>query len=129
MTVEAESIPLPYVKTAADPADQGMKEEWFKYPERAGAWHPLWLSPMNYALRKWNVIGPFSNRARRRPWSEFSLPKEESITALPRPATTISYSAGRGLTLRLIRCIPWAGNGIWVQWRFRAAGTLTTALW
>ena len=61
VTVEAESIPLPYVETADDPADQGMKEEWFKYPERAGAWHLLWLSPMNYALREWNVIGPFPN--------------------------------------------------------------------
>jgi hypothetical protein len=62
VTVEAESIALPYVETVADPAERGMKEEWFKYPENAGAWHSLWLSPMNYALRKWNVIGPFSNR-------------------------------------------------------------------
>jgi hypothetical protein len=61
VTVEAAGIPLPYVETAADPADQGVKEQWFRHPEKAGAWHPLWLSPMNYALRKWSVIGPFPN--------------------------------------------------------------------
>jgi hypothetical protein len=61
VTVETQGIPLPYVEIATDPTDQGVKEEWFRYPERALAWDPLWLSPMNYALRKWNIIGPFPN--------------------------------------------------------------------
>jgi hypothetical protein len=61
VTVNAPTILLPYAEAKDDPQDQGMRERWFEDHLADTRWNRLWLSPMNWALRKWNVIGPFPN--------------------------------------------------------------------
>jgi hypothetical protein len=61
VTVNAPTIPLPYAEVKDDPQDEGMRERWFEGHLADTSWNRLWLSPMNWALRKWNVIGPFPN--------------------------------------------------------------------
>jgi len=61
VTVNGPTILLPYAEAKDDPQDQGMREHWFKDHLTDTRWNRLWLSPMNWALRKWNVIGPFPN--------------------------------------------------------------------
>ena len=61
VTVDAPKILLPYAETKDDPRDDGLRERWFDGDLAGARWSRLWLSPMNWALRKWNVIGPFPN--------------------------------------------------------------------
>lgn len=61
ITVEAPSITLPYALVIDDPGDRGLRERWYRAPERRLNWSPLWLSPAAGAIREWNVIGPFPN--------------------------------------------------------------------
>ena len=62
VTVEAPTILLPYAEVKDDPRDDGLRERWFEGDLGSSTkWRQLWLSPMNWALRKWNVIGPFPN--------------------------------------------------------------------
>lgn len=61
VTVDAPTILLPYAEVKDDPRDDGLRERWFEGDLASTKWSRLWLSPMNWALRKWNVIGPFPN--------------------------------------------------------------------
>ena len=61
VTVDAPTIPLPYADVKNDPRDVGLREQWLENDLVGTSWNRLWLSPMNWALRKWNVIGPFPN--------------------------------------------------------------------
>ncbi len=60
VTPDMPTIFLPYAEAKDDPQDLGLRERWFD-GDFAGKWSRLWLSPMNWPLRKWNVIGPFPN--------------------------------------------------------------------
>jgi len=61
VTVDSPTIPLPYAEVQDDAQDRGMRENWFKEGSYLTPWDRLWLSPMNWPIRKWNVIGPFPN--------------------------------------------------------------------
>ena len=61
VTVDAPTIPVRYAEVKDDPRDDGLRERWFERDLTGTKWSRLWLSPMNWALRKWNVIGPFPN--------------------------------------------------------------------
>ena len=61
VTVDAPTICLPYAEAKDDPRDSGMRERWYADDLPGTKWSRLWLSPMNWSLRKWNLIGPFSN--------------------------------------------------------------------
>ncbi len=61
VSVDGQRILLPYADTREDPMDEGLRERWFDGGESDARWHRLWLAPMGWALRKWNVIGPFPN--------------------------------------------------------------------
>jgi hypothetical protein len=61
VTVDAPTVLLPYAEVKDDPRDDGLRERWFEDDLAGTRWGRLWLSPMNWALRKWNVIGPFPN--------------------------------------------------------------------
>jgi hypothetical protein len=61
VTVDAPTVLLPYAEVKDDPRDDGLRERWFERDLAGTRWSRLWLSPMNWALRKWNVIGPFPN--------------------------------------------------------------------
>src|SRR5262249_44038867 len=61
VTVDTPTILLPYAEARDDPRDDGLRERWFEGDLGGTTWRQLWLSPMNWALRKWNVIGPFPN--------------------------------------------------------------------
>ncbi len=61
LTVESPSIELTYALAIDDSTDRGMKERWYSKSAASREWKGLWLSPMNYSIREWNVIGPFPN--------------------------------------------------------------------
>jgi hypothetical protein len=61
VTVEAPAIPIPYAQVMDDPLDRGLGEHWFEPNTTHRPWEQVWLSPMNCALREWNVLGPFPN--------------------------------------------------------------------
>lgn len=61
VTVEAPAISIPYAQVMDDPLDQGSGERWFEPNTTHRPWEQVWLSPMNCALRQWNVLGPFPN--------------------------------------------------------------------
>src|SRR5262249_42283151 len=61
VTVDAPTVRLPYADIREDALDHGMRDRWFEVDSDSPKWGRLWLSPMNYAMRKWNVIGPFPN--------------------------------------------------------------------
>ncbi len=77
VTVEGDSITLPYALALDDPNDRGMRERWYLNPKGRLEWNPLWLSPMNCSIREWNVIGPFPN-PEDRGLEEHYPPEEEA---------------------------------------------------
>jgi len=61
VTVDAPTITLPYAEVMDDPRDNGLRDRWFEGDSAHRHWNRLWLSPMNWSLRSWNVVGPFPN--------------------------------------------------------------------
>ena len=59
VTVESPEIPIPYALVKNDPEDRGTRERWFSQDALDESWAHLWLSPMNTAIRQWNLLGPF----------------------------------------------------------------------
>jgi len=55
VTVGAQTICLPYAEAKDDPRDSGMRELLYADHLLGAKWNRLWLSPMNWSLRKWNV--------------------------------------------------------------------------
>lgn len=61
VSVGSAAIPQSYAQVRDDLFDRGMKERWFS-PEVSGLdWQRLWLSPTNWSIRQWNLLGPFPN--------------------------------------------------------------------
>ena len=61
VSVGSPTIPQPYAQVRDDPFDRGMKERWFGRQISGLEWQRLWLSPMNWSIRQWNLLGPFPN--------------------------------------------------------------------
>ncbi len=61
VSVGSPTIPQPYAQVRDDPFDRGMKERWFGREDSGPEWQRLWLSPMNWSIRQWNLLGPFPN--------------------------------------------------------------------
>ncbi len=76
VTVEASEIVQPYALALDDSAGRGLDQGWYTQSNDRLPWRPLWLSPMNAALRQWNIIGPFPNPE---DLLQHSNPPEESI--------------------------------------------------
>jgi hypothetical protein len=81
VTVEAPAIPIPYAQAMDDPLDRGLGEHWFEPNTTHRPWEPVWLSPMNCALREWNVLGPFPN------------PDDSGLDGVYPPEKEIDYDA------------------------------------
>jgi hypothetical protein len=64
-----------------DPLDQGLGEHWFEPNTTHRPWEQVWLSPMNCALREWNVLGPFPN------------PDDSGLDGVYPPEKEIDYDA------------------------------------
>ena len=77
VAIEGSSILLPYALAADDPQDRGMRGRWYARKDDRPQWNALWLSPMNHAIRGWNVIGPFPNPQDR--GLEETYPVEQEI--------------------------------------------------
>lgn len=60
-TIDGGSIPAPYALALDDPRDRGLGAKWYRANKGRLNWKPLWLAPLNYGIRDWNIIGPFPN--------------------------------------------------------------------
>jgi hypothetical protein len=77
VAIGSPTVILPYAGVKDDPGDRGLHERWFAKDAHFKVEDRLWLSPMNWSIRQWNVIGPFPNRDDR--GLEQSFPPEHEL--------------------------------------------------
>ena len=96
VNVEPAVIPQPYAQVRDDPFDRGMKERWFGQSNSSLEWQRLWLAPINWSIRQWNLLGPFPN------------PEDHGLEKDYPPEREINYAASyEGDAGRLIQ---WAAH-------------------
>ncbi|HEX5482574.1 MAG TPA: glycosyl hydrolase [Terriglobia bacterium] len=52
-------VPVFYAKTRFNPKRNGEEMSWARPDFPASDWKPQWLSPENFTIRRWYVVGPF----------------------------------------------------------------------
>jgi len=58
----AESVEVPYARTALDPEGMGLEAGWHKRDFDDGSWRDQWLSSERFTITRWRTLGHFTAR-------------------------------------------------------------------